>query len=159
MKIMKKVLYIAIFVLFFFTHAQAQNAPPFSLPTDTGVVSLAALKGKVVYVDFWATWCVPCRKSFPWMNEMNAKYKKQGLEIIAISMDSKREKVKKFLEKVPANFTIAYDPEGEIADAYKVQVMPSSFIIDRKGKLIEKHYGFRAKDKPELEKALQAALR
>ncbi len=155
----KKNWYSMICLLLLSINVYAEQAPKFSLPSDNGMVSLTALKGKVVYVDFWATWCGPCRKSFPWMNEMNDKYKKQGLEIIAISMDSKKEKVAKFLEKVPANFTIAYDPEGEVADAYKVQVMPSSYIIDRNGKLIEKHYGFRTKDKSDLEKALQAALK
>jgi len=134
-------------------------APSFSLSTETGTVKLADLKGKVVYLDFWASWCPPCRKSFPWMNEMAQRYGQQDLVIVAVNVDKTRELAAKFLHEVPADFTVAYDPEGKVADSYQVQGMPSSFIIDRSGHIQASHIGFREEDTAALEGALQRALR
>lgn len=137
----------------------AATAPTFDLPGNNGNVNLSNLKGKVVYVDFWASWCAPCRKSFPWMNKMHSKYSSQGLEIIGISLDSTQKIADKFLSKVPALFNIAYDTEGEVADAYNVQVMPTSYLIDREGNIIFEHKGFRKKQEEELEKVISDALK
>jgi len=141
------------------TATHAAPAPTFDLPGKNGNVNLSALKGKVVYVDFWASWCAPCRKSFPWMNKMQSKYAAQGLEIVGISLDSAQKMADKFLGKVPALFTIAYDTEGDVADAYNVQVMPTSYLIDREGNILFEHKGFRTKQEAELEKAIADALR
>ena len=138
----------------------ASKAPELNLSDTNGkMVQLANYQGKVVYLDFWATWCVPCRKSFPWMNDMLSQYQSQGLEIIAVSLDEKRKMVENFLKKFPANFTIALDPEGKTADLYKVRGMPSSYIIDRQGNIVETHMGFRKKDKEKLELLLKEALK
>jgi cytochrome c biogenesis protein CcmG/thiol:disulfide interchange protein DsbE len=136
----------------------AESAPPFSVATDNGKVSLADFKGKVVYLDFWASWCPPCRKSFPWMNAMKRRYGEQGLAIVAVNLDKDRELAAKFLHDQPASFTIAYDPEGELADTYQVQGMPSSYIIDRSGHISAVHLGFREDDTLELEKTLRKVL-
>ena len=136
----------------------AETAPTFALPTDAGTVKLADLKGKVVYLDFWASWCPPCRKSFPWMNDMQQRYGRQGLTVVAVNVDKDRELAGKFLHEVPADFTVAYDPKGGVADSYQVQGMPSSFIIDRNGQIREAHIGFREGDTSEIEASLQAVL-
>lgn len=133
----------------------ADKAPDFTLATDQGSVSLTSLKGKPAYVDFWASWCGPCRKSFPWMNEMQARFKEQGLQVVAINLDSDRAAAKEFLDETPAKFTIAYDPEGKSADAFGVKVMPTSYLIDRDGNITSTHFGFLAKDKAELEASLR----
>lgn len=130
----------------------AEPAHDFELAGKNGPIKLSDYRGKVVYLDFWASWCTPCRKSFPWMNEMQKKYSKQGLAIIAINLDSKKKMVDGFLKKIPANFDIAYDPEGRIAKLYQVKGMPSSYIIDRNGRLRDSHMGFRSNDKQPLEK-------
>jgi thiol-disulfide isomerase/thioredoxin len=150
-------LFMVTFLFPFNTYAGA--APEFDLPSADGQVSLSSLRGKVVYVDFWATWCVPCRKSFPWMNEMLERYQDKGLEIVAINLDEDRGNVPRFLEKYPAKFTVLFDPEGESAGKYQVKGMPSSYLIDRKGQLISSHVGFRNEDKEELESQIRAALR
>ena len=135
-----------------------QAAPTFSLPGDKFTVNLAAYRGRAVYLDFWASWCVPCRKSFPWMNEMKERYARKGLSIIAINLDDSQEAAKDFLSKVPAQFTIVYDPQGKVAEAYNLKVMPSSFLIDRHGRIISQHAGFQTKSKDEMEKQIQQLL-
>src|SRR5438552_16018809 len=90
-----------------------ERAPPFALPTAAGdTVSLERLRGKVVYVDFWASWCGPCRRSFPWMNEMQRRYGSHGLSIVAINVDKKRADASRFLTETPAEFTVVYDSPG-----------------------------------------------
>lgn len=139
--------------------AYAEPAPPFTLPTDSGDVQLSDLHGKVVYLDFWATWCAPCRKSFPWFNEIMSRYKDRGLVIVAVNMDKDRADVEKFLKKYPANFTIAYDPEGDVATKYNVIGMPSSYLIGRDGEIALSHVGFREKDKSPLESAIKSLFK
>ncbi|MFV1982039.1 MAG: TlpA disulfide reductase family protein [Thiohalomonadales bacterium] len=138
--------------------ASNQKAPDFALKLQSGNITLKELQGKIVYLDFWASWCVPCRKSFPWMNEMHARYKDKGLVILAVNLDKDPELVAKFLRDYPAKFKIAYDPSGKSAEAYKVLGMPSSYIIDRQGNIIETHIGFREKDKAGLEKKISSLL-
>lgn len=138
--------------------AHAAPAPDFELPTDAKKVSLQAMRGRVVYLDFWASWCKPCRKSFPWMNAMQAKYRDQGLQIIAVNVDSDPELVKRFLEKYPADFIVAYDAEGKLAEKYQVKGMPSSYLIDKQGNIQVQHVGFREKDKTGMETQIKHLL-
>ena len=121
-------------------------------------MNLAALRGKVVYVDFWASWCAPCRKSFPWMNGLQKRHAAEGLQIVAINLDEKREDAAAFLAQVPATFTIVYDPAGATAKAYRIKGMPSSFLIDREGKVISMHTGFNNGSREQLERAVEQAL-
>jgi len=136
----------------------AQKAPEFSLDSDKGKITLSAYKGKVVYVDFWASWCKPCKKSFPFMNEMQTKYSKNGFKIIGVNLDSERSAATKFLQKNKVNFTVAYDPKGETPSLYKLRVMPTSYLIDRKGNLVNIHKGFKEDQKDKLEKLIVQAL-
>ncbi len=99
-------------------------------------------KGKVIYLDFWSSWCGPCRKSFPWMNKLQQKYQEQGLTILSVNLDHDRKLADKFLLDSPADFPIIYDSKGLIARKYKLKGMPSSFIYDRTGKLVNAHVGF-----------------
>lgn len=136
----------------------AGKAPDFDIETKTGHVNLKDLRGKVVYVDFWASWCAPCKKSFPWLNTMQEKYADKGLTIIGINVDKDPGLAEKFLEKTPANFTMAFDPEGELASKYKLIGMPSSYLIDRNGKIQYTHVGFRVSKSQNYEKSIQELL-
>lgn len=107
---------------------------------------LSAYEGKAVYLDFWASWCGPCRASFPMMNEMRSRYADESLAIIAVNVDSSYAAAQKFLEKYPADFDIVYDPEGKLATEYEVRGMPSSYLINSTGELVYTHVGFRKKD-------------
>ena len=155
---LKLLLLLSFFVLNTPTFA-ATTAPAFDLPTKNASISLEKLKGKVVYVDFWATWCAPCRKSFPWLNEMQSKYKDQGLVVVAINLDKDYDKIEEFLGKYPGNFTVAYDPEGKTAEQFKVMGMPSSYLIDRNGQIHMSHIGFKESDADKLETEIRNLLK
>ena len=148
-----------LFGLLFALPAVADNlAPDFSLPGRDQTVNLSAMRGKVVYVDFWASWCMPCQQSFPWMNRMQKQYREQGLVVVGINLDKSRELSDDFLRKIPANFTLAYDPDGKIASAYRVKGMPSSYLIDRQGRIQKTHIGFREATIGDMESAIRALL-
>lgn len=153
---------LAAFALFFSVAAGAvevgQAAPDFDLPGASGPVKLSALRGKVVYVDFWASWCGPCKQSFPWMNEMQTKYGAQGLTVVGINVDKNRTDAESFLKGTPAKFSVAYDDKGTAPTAYQIKGMPSSYLVDRDGKIIATHAGFRADESAALEGKLRAAL-
>lgn len=133
-------------------------APDFVLPGRDQPVSLSTLHGKVVYLDFWASWCTPCRKSFPWMNTMQQRYGDRGLVIVAVNLDKERALAERFLKETPARFTISFDPEGKVAAAYKVRGMPSSYLIDPQGRIRSSHIGFRETGADDLEKTIQSLL-
>lgn len=130
-----------------------------TVTTAANNLDLSRYEGKVVVVDFWASWCVPCRRSFPWMNKMHDKYAADGLVIIAVNLDRSAEDAARFLLKYPAKFEIAYDPTGQLAKEYSVEVMPSSIIIGRNGEMIERHAGFKVKRQYEYEATIRAALK
>ena len=130
-------------------------APLVSVASD---LDLEKHAGKVVILDFWASWCVPCRRSFPWMNAMQEKYGQDGLVIIAVNLDREVENAAAFLTEYPANFEIVYDPDAALAKEYEVQVMPSSFLIGRDGASIDRHAGFKVKKQDEYEAMIRAAL-
>jgi len=134
------------------------KAPDFELPGAQGAVKLSSTAGSVVYVDFWASWCGPCRQSFSWMNAMQEKYRSQGLQIIGVNLDSKNEDAKKFLTQIPAKFTVAFDAKGLTPRTYGVKGMPTSFLIGRDGRIISQHLGFKEADRENLEKQIKAAL-
>jgi thiol-disulfide isomerase/thioredoxin len=99
-------------------------------------------KGKVVYLDFWASWCGPCRKSFPWMNKIQAEYNLQGFNVVSVNLDANKSLAAKFLDETPADFKVIYDPKGRIAKHFQIQGMPSSMLIGRDGKIKSRHTGF-----------------
>ncbi|HYR01553.1 MAG TPA: TlpA disulfide reductase family protein, partial [Casimicrobiaceae bacterium] len=110
------------------------------------------------YVDFWASWCGPCRRSFPWMNEMHAKYGPNGLTVIGVNVDKRRPDAERFLQQTPAAFTIVYDSAGKTPEAYAVKGMPSSYLIDSAGKVVAVESGFRDEQKGELEARIRSLL-
>ena len=119
---------------------------------------LGQIKGHVVWVDFWASWCAPCRRSFPWMNEMLSRYEDQGLQIIGVNVDKEMELADSFLAETPASFDLRYDPAGKLAEAFGVQAMPSSFLLDANGNVLAAHYGFRIGETEEYEAGIINAL-
>lgn len=133
-------------------------APDFRLPSVTGNVAMHDLRGKVVLVDFWASWCVPCRQSFPWMSSISDRYAAQGLVIVAINLDKKQSAADAFLRAFPATFAVAFDPSGKTAESFNVQAMPSTFIVNRDGQIVYTHQGFDAAKASAVEEKLKEAL-
>lgn len=131
-----------------------------SLSTVRGAdpFDLENYRGKVLVVDFWASWCVPCRRSFPWMSEMQSKYGDDGLVIIGVNMDAEAGAAEQFLTDYPAQFHIIYDPTGDLARQYDVIAMPSTYVFDRDGNRVARHLGFKVKQQDEYEALLLEAL-
>lgn len=133
--------------------SQLSSQPPASKTFD-----VADYNGRVVYLDFWASWCLPCKKSFPFMNNLHAKYEALGLSVISVNTDYVLEDAEKFLQTIPAEFEVIYDSKGELAASYKVQAMPTSFLFDKQGTLIGSHLGFKVEDVPEITKQIESLL-
>jgi thiol-disulfide isomerase/thioredoxin len=115
-------------------------------------------QGKVVYLDFWASWCKPCQKSFPWMNNLMAKYPAENFTVITINLDAESEAMHQFLGKVKADFDIYHDPSGQIAEQFKIEGMPTSYLIDASGKVVKKHIGFYTKHVDKYEREIEELL-
>lgn len=113
-----------------------------SLPADAGTLNLSAYRGKVVYLDFWASWCTPCQQSFPWMNSLKQMYGRDGLVVIGVNLDHDPALAREFLSDNSADFDVVYDPDGQIADEFKPPSMPTSYLIDREGHIRYVHPGF-----------------
>jgi thiol-disulfide isomerase/thioredoxin len=121
-------------------------------------LDLAAYRGRVVVVDFWASWCTPCRRSIPWLNQMRARYGDRGLVVIGVNVDKDGEDAARFLRAVPIDFDVVYDPEGVLAARYGVEGMPSSYVYSRDGDLVARHIGFQNSKRPEYEALLGRLL-
>ena len=122
-------------------------------------IDLDKYQGKVVILDFWASWCVPCRRSFPWLNAMHSKYTDEGLVIIGVNLDNEPAEAKQFLHEFPPKFNIVYDVDEKLAREFDVVAMPSSYVIARDGTVHARHLGFKIKRQDEYEAAIVAALR
>ncbi len=119
-------------------------APDWQLPRlDGGSLGLAELRGQVVLIDFWASWCVPCRLSLPALRALQQDYAGQGLRVVTISVDEDRAAAQRFQQRYGADLVALHDADGRVAAAYGLIGMPSSFIIDPQGQLVLRHEGFR----------------
>jgi thiol-disulfide isomerase/thioredoxin len=160
---MKKTL--ALLTLAIFTFAAnatevSQTAPQFTLPNlkTQAPTPLKQFADKVVYLDFWASWCAPCKKSFPALNALHQKLKTQGFEVLAVNLDEDKALAEKFLQDVPVDFTVLHDAKGEWSDQYVVETMPTSFIIDKNGVVQKIHHGFVSDDIKEIEAKITELL-
>jgi thiol-disulfide isomerase/thioredoxin len=135
-----------------------QSAPDFDLAGSLAAVKLSDYKGKTVYLDFWASWCGPCKQSFPWMNEMQSRYGAKGFRVVGVNVDQKTDDAKAFLKDTPASFDVAFDQTGKTPKTYAIKGMPTSVLIGADGKVISVHSGFKPEQRAELEAQIQQAL-
>lgn len=138
--------FAVMFMLFFTVQVSAQQKGEWLEQFD-----IAQYKNKVVYLDFWASWCAPCRKTFPWLNEMQAKYQDKGLVIIAINLDRKIEGAYRFVNATPADFPLYWDAKSELAKKYKITGLPSSLLFSGDGELKDHHTGFKKSEQQSYE--------
>lgn len=128
------------------------KAPDFKLPSLDGgkSLSLATYRGKVVYLDFWASWCPPCLTSLPLLEGLRKEFPGDQFQILAVNVDQDVTKARKFLEKTAVGYPSATDPKGRMPEMFGVETMPTSFLIDRNGVIRYVHHGFRKGDVGEL---------
>ena len=141
--------------------AQEGQSPPQCAATLAGSaekLDITAFKGKVILIDFWATWCPPCKKSMPFLNGLRNERLKDGFEIIAINVDEDSEEAKRFLGSNPVDYVMAFDPKGDCPAKFEVQAMPSSYLVDRTGKIRKVHLGFRDEDQTMIRDQVSALL-
>ncbi|MBU2880484.1 TlpA family protein disulfide reductase [Psychrosphaera sp. B3R10] len=115
-------------------------------------------KGKVIYLDFWASWCIPCRRSFPWMNQIKSDFGAESFTVISVNLDEERQLADEFLLQNTANFAVVFNPTGSIAEQYKILGMPSSFIIDKTGQFRFAHTGFFSNKQDQYELQIKQLL-
>ena len=142
--------------------AEAINvpAPDFTLESRSGEnLRLEDHRGEVVMLNFWASWCGPCRQEMPLMDELYSQYKDLGFTILAVNVDENREEAHRFLDKVPVNYPILYDPEGSVSELYEVQAMPTTVMIDRDGNARYLHYGYQPGYEDEYEQQIRELVR
>jgi thiol-disulfide isomerase/thioredoxin len=154
--------------LFFLASARAlaieagMPAPSLSMQAldDAGAaVTTSALKGSVVYVDFWASWCVPCRLSMPALDDLYRKNKSRGFAVVGVNKDATPADARRFLAKVPVSFTLVRDDADAAAKGFDVKAMPSGYLIDRKGVVRVVHRGFTPETGAALEKEIDSLLK
>jgi thiol-disulfide isomerase/thioredoxin len=121
-------------------------------------MSLAAQRGKVVYVDFWASWCVPCRLSMPALDALQKKHGARGFVVVGVNKDVSTADAERFLKRMPVGFALAADPADAAARAFDVKAMPSGYLVDRKGVVRRVHRGFTEETARALEKDVESLL-
>ncbi|OVE78152.1 hypothetical protein BVX98_01040 [bacterium F11] len=161
-----KALLIALAPLVLISVSQAafinDPAPPFSLENLKGEeVSLKKFEDKVVFINFWASWCPPCKKEFPELNQLAEEYKDKEFKLLAINLDKKQSRVEKYLKKIgieSPDMEILLDPKSEVVASYVARSMPSSFIVDKKGVIRYVHFGYSEKDPTQWREELNSLL-
>lgn len=144
------------------SHASATSrpAPPFSLDQrGGGSVALADLRGKVVLVNFWATWCGPCRKEMPLLEQLHRKYAPLGLVMLGVNVEEDARLFDRFLKDVPVSFPILLDPRNGVSKLYDVAAMPSTVIIDRQGNIRYVHQGYQPGDENAYQDMVRTLIR
>lgn len=143
-------------------------AAPATLPAGASVAGraviaaadfkLAAYAGRVVLLDFWASWCKPCKQSMPWLSMLQRKYAGDGLQVVAVSVDTDERAMLARLGEIDPGIVVVFDPQGVLVAQYDPESMPTSFLIDRTGKVQARHLGFFAAETAAREAAVVALL-
>jgi len=155
---------VSLLFAFFALSTQAvdvgQTAPPFSVASHDGEtrVTRENLRGKVVLVDFWASWCGPCRESMPLYDKLRAEFPTDRFDVLAINLDEEYSDAQAFLAKNKVSYPVALDPLGTTAQSFGLVGMPSSFLLDANGVIRQRHTGFKAKDIDDLRVQIKKLL-
>ena len=154
---------LAAFVAFAWSATATDGSPPapeFKLANRAGgELALSGLKGQVVMINFWASWCGPCRQEFPALDQIYSKYKPMGFQIVAINVESEKADAERFLGKTPVNFPILFDPDNRVSGSYGVSAMPTTFLVDRQGRVRWQHRAYKPGDEAKYIDQIRAILR
>ncbi|MEE9279521.1 MAG: TlpA disulfide reductase family protein [Myxococcota bacterium] len=140
---------------------EGEHAPQFSIEllSGDGQLSLDAYRGKVVYLDFWASWCGPCLVALPKLEKLRRELPSKQFQIVAVNLDRDLDKAREFLRDRSIGYPSGTDPEGKLAESFGLDTMPTSFLIDRNGVVRYVHRGFRAQDIDEIRERIRDLLR
>lgn len=142
------------------TGASNGPAPDFTLPVrNGGTLALSELKGQVVMLNFWASWCGPCRQEMPLLDQMHKKYEALGFKLLGVNVEADTKDAERWLTQTPVTFPILFDRENKVSQLYSVNAMPSTVFIDRKGNVRYLHRGYKAGDESEYLNQIRALLR
>ena len=133
-------------------------SPAASAASADDLLNIDAFRGQVVYVDFWASWSAPCRRSFPWMSRMQGELGPDGFVVIAVNVDHVHADAERFLQDHIPRFGIVFDPDGLLAGKFGVKGIPTSFLIDRRGQIQWKHEGFQLRDRDVLARQIRSLV-
>lgn len=140
--------------------ASASIAPAFTLPSRSGdSVSLQGLKGQVVMINFWASWCGPCRQEMPLLDQMYKRYSSLGFTLLGVNVEADAKDAEKWLAKTPVSFPVLFDKENKVSKLYDVNAMPSTVFIDRKGNVRYLHRGYKPGDEGAYLNQIRALLK
>jgi len=135
-------------------------APEFSLPERAGkVIALKDLKGKVVMINFWASWCGPCRQEMPLLEQMYKRYNALGFTLLGVNVESDTKDAEKWLKDMPVSFPVLFDKENKVSKLYSVEAMPSTVFIDRQGNVRYLHKGYKPGDEGEYLNQIRALVK
>jgi DsbE subfamily thiol:disulfide oxidoreductase len=169
MKFFTKSLLFPLIVVFTFSsvmsfstsvEAKRTQAPDFTLKSRDGKnVRLSDLRGQVVLLNFWASWCGPCRQEMPILDDIHKQYSSLGFSVLGVNLDAKSSKAINYLKDTPVTFPVLYDPKGDVSGTYGVQAMPSTVIIDKDGNVRFLHEGYKSGYEDDYRKQIKKLLR
>jgi len=143
-----------------FSSSLEGSAPDFTLDSASGEnVRLSEHIGEVVMINFWASWCGPCREEMPLLDELQKKYEMMGFTLLGINLDENRKDAEALLKQIPVTFPVLFDPESEISRLYNVAAMPTTILIDRDGNLRQLHKGYQAGFEDKYEADIKALIK
>ncbi len=127
------------------SNSRMEAAPDFTLMNRSGeMVSLNDFRGQVVLINFWATWCAPCRKEMPFLEQIYQRYERLGVTLLGVNVEDGPEEAKAFLKETPVSFPVLFDMDKTVSSLYGVEAMPTTILVDRQGNVRFVHYGYQA---------------
>ncbi|GMG88077.1 TlpA family protein disulfide reductase [Biformimicrobium ophioploci] len=138
----------------------APDKPDFTLASNQGEnLRLSEQRGEVIMINFWASWCGPCRKEMPLLNELDKRYKPAGFKVWGVNVDANRADAEAMLEKIPVDFAVLFDSDSSVSQQFGIDAMPSTVFIDRDGKVRHIHRGYRDGDDASYKKWIKTLIR
>lgn len=157
---MRRIFCWGFLALFLSAGAQAEPAPDFTLKSNTGEnVRLEEQRGKVVMINFWASWCAPCRQEMPLLDELYQRYERAGFTLLGINVEQDSSAAQRFLSDVGVSFPILFDPTSEVSRAYQVSAMPTTVMVDRDGQVRYVNRGYRPGDEEKYREQIRELIR
>jgi peroxiredoxin len=140
--------------------SKSKQAPDFTLKSRSGEnIKLSELRGNVVMVNFWASWCGPCRQEMPLLQQLHDRYQGMGFTLLGVNVDEEPAAAEKMLKEIPVNFPVLYDSDNKVSKQYQVKAMPSTFMVDRDGNVRFLHKGYKPGYEDEYQQQIRALLR